>query len=285
MSIELFTDSLCDITPELIVSWKLHIVSLLVSFKGDENEYLDDQISSQQIYDYVDKHKVLPTTACVSPERFKIAFKEEIDKGNKIIYIGCGSGISGTFQNSVIASKEFPDGVVTCIDSKTLSSGISLLLHKARLFIDEGHTPEEIKELIEPMVPNLSVKFCVDTMDYLYHGGRCSSLAHFFGKHLHIHPVIRMSNNMMTVEAKPRGIYKKAVDYQIDIFLKDLPYIEKDCVFITHSSGKGFDAYNYIYEKLVQYIDPTCLHITTSHSTVSSHCGPGTIGILYILNK
>jgi DegV family protein with EDD domain len=285
MSVELFTDSLCDITPDLIEAWKLHVVPLLVYFKGDSKTYFDGEVTPEEIYKIANKGKNIPNTAAVTPEAFIEAFKAEVDKGNKIIYLGCGSGISSTYQNSVIASREFKDGEVTCIDSRQLSTGISLLLHKIRIMIDANIDIPSIVTTIESYIPRLSVKFCVDKMDYLYHGGRCSSLAYIFGSSLHIHPIIQMANNKMTVKAKTRGAYVKALDYQIDEFMKDLPNIDLDCVFITHSAGEGYDAYKYVYEKLKPYVPEGNLHITTSHCVVSSHCGPHTLGILYLLKK
>ena len=286
MEIELFSDSLIDITQDLIDKWNIHIIPLMVFFKGSDKTFEDGKgITPEDIYAHVQKTKVLPSTGSVSPQRFIEAFKPFVDQGKKIVYIGTGSGISGTFQNSLIAEKEFKEGDVTCIDSQTLSTGIALLVHKARLFIDEGKTPSEIKTLIEDLVPKLSVKFTIESMDYLYHGGRCSSLIYIFANTLHIHPLIRMVGNKLVVAGKPRGKYIKAIDELVKEFKKDLPNIDKDCVFITHSGPGDFEGHNYIYEKIKEDIPLENLHITQAHSVVSSHCGPHTIGILYILKK
>ena len=286
MSIQLFTDSLCDITPDLIKKLDVKIVSLLVYFQGEENAYLDDELSPIEIYNKANSGKTLPNTAAVTPQRFIDAFEPAVKNGDEIIYIGCGSGISSTFNNASIAAESFPDGKVTVIDSQTLSSGISLLLFKARKLIDEGKTSAEIKDVIESLVPQLSVKFCVDKMNYIYHGGRCSSIAYLAATALSLHPVIQMTNNKMDIVAKPRGKYEKALDYQIDMFMKDLDKIDMDCVFITHSDGVGSDAnVEYVYQKIKKYIPKQNLHVTTSHSVVSSHCGPRTLGILYIVKE
>lgn len=286
MAIQLFTDSLCDITDDLIKKLDLKVISLLVYFKGEEKAYLDNELTPIEIYEKAKNGKSLPSTAAVTPQRFIEAFEPYISKGDKIIYIGCGSGISSTYNNAVIASQNFEDGDVTTIDSQTLSSGISLLLNKARQMINAGKQPAEIKEEIEKLVPRLSVKFNVDKMNYIYHGGRCGSIAYIFASVLSFHPVIQMANNKMEVIAKPRGKFVKALDYQIDMFMKDLKHIDMDCVFITHSGGIGSEENAaYVYEKLRKYVPKKNLHITTAHCVVSSHCGPRCIGILYLLNK
>lgn len=282
--IQIFTDSLCDCTPELIKQGGFHVVPLFVHFKGDEKEYLDGvDISPEEIYEIVDKTSVLPSTAAVTPDRFINEFKKATEAGNKVIYIGTGSGISSTYQSAVIAAGEFKEGMVTVIDSQTLSSGISLLLFKTKRLVEEGKNPEEIKSIIEKDVKKLSVKFCVEKMDYLYHGGRCSGLAKIFGTALHIHPVITVKDNKLSVTSKPRGLYKKALDEQIKLFIHDLKRIDLSCVFITHSGGQGFDGDQYIYHALNSYVPEGNLHITRAGAVVSSHCGPGTIGILYLL--
>ena len=151
-------------------------------------------------------------------------------------------------------------------------------------FRNEGLTLKEIKSKVEELVPKVSSKFCIDRLDYLYEGGRCSGMTKIVAHALKIHPIAKVINNKLSIAKLPRGKYANAVDLQIEEFKKDLPNIDMDCVFITHSGRiEGFD--KYVYDKLKDYVPEGHLHITVAGSTICSHCGPKTIGILYILNK
>lgn len=284
MAITLISDSLCDLTEELIKEWDVKILPLSVTFADDDKVYDDGKdITPDMIYKHVDEKKVLPKTSAVTIEKFYNAFKEELDKGNQVFYVGAGSGISSTYQNALAAKEELNSNDIEISDSMTLSTGIGLLVHKARKYIDEGKSLKEIKSLIDNHALNSSVKFSIDIMDYLYLGGRCGGLSRFFGSLLHIHPIIKVVDNKLIVASKPRGKYEKAMDEQIKMFNEDLKHIDTDCLFITHSGPETSKDYEYIYNKLKSKFPEKNIHITRAGSTVSSHCGPRTIGILYLL--
>lgn len=284
MAISLITDTLCDLSKELYDIVKCAaVLPLVVNFKGDEKEYYDGvDITPDEIYKRVEKEKSTPKTAAISVQRFLEAFKKELEKGNQVFYVGTGSGISSTFQNAVLAKNQLNSDDIELSDSKTLSTGIGLLLLKARKYIDEGKNIHEIKELIDKHADNSSVKFCVDVLDYLYKGGRCSTAAFLMGNFLHIHPIIKVVNNKLIVEKKVRGKYEKAMDEQINEFKNDLHKIDMENVFITHSGPSDCKDYEYIKERIEKYVPKGHLHITRAGATVSSHCGPRTIGILYL---
>lgn len=288
MGITIITDSLNDLTEELLKVVDCKIIPLNVIFPGDDKIYLDGvDITADEIYERVEKSKTLPHTAAITPSIFIQYFKEELDKGNQVFYTGTGSGISSTFQNAVIAKEELdPENkLIALTDSKTLSTGIGLLLLKARKAINEGNDLFKVKEIVDSYVDKLSVKFCIDILDYLYKGGRCGALSYLFGKVLHIHPLIKVEDNKLKVAEKPRGKYEKAMDLQIEEFKKDLKYIDMDYLFITHSGPKDCKDYQYIYDRIKDYIPEGHLFVTRAKATVSCHCGPRTIGILYIKNK
>ena len=280
----LISDTLCDLTPELYREYNIITLPLSISFKDDPKLYFDGQdITPEMIYNHVKEKNVLPTTGAIPPETYIEAFKKQIDAGNDVLFIGAGSGISSSYQNAVLASKEFPEERIVCIDSQSLSTGIALLVLKGRLLIDEGKTLNEISATINELVEHLSVKFSVDSMEYLYRGGRCKGLAYIFGSSLRIHPIIKVTGNKLVVAKKPRGNYSKALDQQIEEFMNDLPNIDMEHVFITHSGPSDFDGWQYIKERIEKYVPEGHLHITTAGATVTSHCGPHTIGILYLL--
>ena len=283
--IRIITDSTCDLSKELIEKYNIRVIPLHVSFPGDETEYLDGvNINSEQLYDLATKLNVLPKTGAVNVVEFIKVFEEELAKGNEIFYVGIGSGLSSTYNNACIAREQFPDSKIVVLDGQNLSTGTGLIVIKAARLAKEGKSLEEIKEICEKAVPLVSAKFCIDRLDYLYKGGRCSGMAMIAAHALKIHPVAKVINNKLVVYKKPRGKYENAVEVQIDEFMHDLDNIDKSCVFITHSGRMG-GIEKQIYEKISPYLDKENLFITEAGCTISSHCGPKTIGILYILKK
>lgn len=283
--IRIITDSTCDLSKELIEKYNIRVIPLHVSFPGDDTEYLDGvNINSEQLYDLAAKLNVLPKTGAVNVVEFIKVFEEELAKGNEIFYVGIGSGLSSTYNNACIAREQFPDSKIVVLDGQNLSTGTGLIVIKAARLAKEGKSLEEIKEICEKAVPLVSAKFCIDRLDYLYKGGRCSGMAMIAAHALKIHPVAKVINNKLVVYKKPRGKYENAVQVQIDEFMHDLDNIDKSCVFITHS-GRMDGIEKQIYDKISPYLDKENLFITEAGCTISSHCGPKTIGILYILKK
>lgn len=283
--IRIITDSTCDLSKELIEKYNIRVIPLHVSFPGDDTEYLDGvNINSEQLYDLAKKLNVLPKTGAVNVVEFIKVFEEELAKGNEIFYVGIGSGLSSTYNNACIAREQFPDSKIVVLDGQNLSTGTGLIVIKATRLAKEGKSLDEIKEICEKAVPLVSAKFCIDRLDYLYKGGRCSGMAMIAAHALKIHPVAKVINNKLVVYKKPRGKYENAVEVQIDEFMHDLDNIDKSCVFITHS-GRMDGIEKQIYDKISPYLDKENLFITEAGCTISSHCGPKTIGILYILKK
>ena len=283
--IRIITDSTCDLSKELIEKYNIRVIPLHVSFPGDDTEYLDGvNINSEQLYDLAKKLNVLPKTGAVNVVEFIKVFEEELAKGNEIFYVGIGSGLSSSYNNACIAREQFPDSKIVVLDGQNLSTGTGLIVIKAARLAKEGKSLEEIKEICEKVVPLVSAKFCIDRLDYLYKGGRCSGMAMIAAHALKIHPVAKVINNKLVVYKKPRGKYENAVEVQIDEFMHDLDNIDKSCVFITHSGRMG-GIEKQIYDKISPYLDKENLFITEAGCTISSHCGPKTIGILYILKK
>lgn len=283
--IRIITDSTCDLSKELIEKYNIRVIPLHVSFPGDDTEYLDGvNINSEQLYDLATRLNVLPKTGAVNVVEFIKVFEEELAKGNEIFYVGIGSGLSSTYNNACIAREQFPDSKIVVLDGQNLSTGTGLIVIKAARLAKEGKSLEEIKEICEKAVPLVSAKFCIDRLDYLYKGGRCSGMAMIAAHALKIHPVAKVINNKLVVYKKPRGKYENAVEVQIDEFMHDLDNIDKSCVFITHS-GRMDGIEKQIYEKISPYLDKENLFITEAGCTICSHCGPKTIGILYILKK
>lgn len=278
-NIKIFTDSTSDLSKELIAKNHISIIPLYVSF--DDEIYRDNVDMDQlELYKKIDAHKMIPKTAAPSPQDFIDAFKPYIDKGDDILYIGLSSKMSATIQNANIAKEEFPDGKISIIDSHNLSTGMGLLVMKACDFRDQGMDIEEISQRIQGLVPKVRSSFIIDTLEYLHLGGRLSAIKSLIGGALKIKPIIKVVDGEMIVAHKVRGRKSKVVDYMLKDVLKDAENIDPSRIFITHSQGG--ESVSYLEEQLSINTNVDHIHITDAGCVISSHCGPGTVGILYV---
>lgn len=283
--IVIIADSTCDLSEELVKKYDIKIVPLHVTFKGDDKDYLDGvTITPEEVYKKVEELGITPTTGARNVSELINDFKTYVDQGYDVIFTGIGSGLSSTYNNAMIAKEEVSSEHIEVVDSQNLSTGTGLLVMKMAKFREEGLNVHEIASKVRELVPHVSAKFCIDRLDYLYKGGRCSGMAKLFAHLLNIHPVAKVIDNKLTVYRKPRGKYIKAVDEQLNEFYEDLPNIDTDCLFITDSQHMDGED-KYIYDKVKEKFPEENIHFTHAGCVVSSHCGPKTIGILYILKK
>ena len=276
------TDSTCDLSKELIIENDIRIIPLYVNF-GEESYKDGVDINTESLYQKVDECGYLPKTAATSVGDFIEFFRPLIDEGYDIFYCGISSLMSRTYQNALMAKEEFPEGRIEVIDAKNLSTGIGLLLLKAKRFASEGYNVHEIAKMVSDLVPKVRSQFFIETMDYLYKGGRCSGIAKFAATLLKMKPIIEVRDGKMEVGKKPIGS-KRACDFLIDMIKSDYPNIDLDNVFITHAIAP--ESCKYLEEELPKAIDASKvrINVTQAGCVISSHCGRGTIGILYIKN-
>lgn len=278
--IKIISDSTCDLSQDLINKHDIEIIPLYVNF-GEET-YLDGvNLTVPQMYDLVSKKNILPKTAAPSPGAFVEAFKKYLDKGYEIIYMGLGSKFSATFSSANVAKQTLESDDIYLVDSLNLSSGTGLLILKAAKFIEEGLSAKEIKERLEVIVPKVRSQFVIDTLDYLYKGGRLNALSAFFGGVLRIKPIIKVREGLMAVGKKGRGTMKNGIDLMLKELFQEKDFIDDEFMMITHSLADESSAY--IKEQLKNKVEVKNLYDTKAGCVISSHCGKGTIGVLYIL--
>ncbi|HHT98860.1 MAG TPA: DegV family protein [Acholeplasma sp.] len=278
--VAIITDSTCDLSKEIIESRNIKVLPLYVRF--GEDIYRDGiDITTDRLYELVEQKNEIPKTSAVSPGDFIEAFEPLIKDGYDIIYTGIGSSLSGTFQSAHIASLEFPENRIYLVDSKNLSTGIGLLVLKACDLRDQGLSASDIKDRLLEIVPKVRSQFAVKTLDYLHKGGRASGTAKLLGTMLRIKPIIQVRDGKMDVYTKTMGKMSRALDVMLTDYINLGEQIDLDYVMITHSqAGKHVD---YMSEIVNQKLKPNKLFVTEAGCVISSHCGPGTIGILYIV--
>lgn len=278
--VQIVCDSTLDITPELYKKYDIDVIPLHVNF--GEEEYIDGQtITLEQLYAKVKEYGELPHTAAVSSAIFEEEFKKFIDKGMDVVYVGIGSTLSSAFQSAFIAKQSFPEGRVALIDSKNLSSASAILAIHAAKLRDEGKSAVEIAEEVQKLVPNVIGQFTIEQFEYLYKGGRCSGAAKVMGTLLHIRPFLRVIDGKLLVYKKPRGPMKIAIMEQINGLKADLPNVDQTVVFITHT-GMAPGMVEWVKSEVEKLVDPKCIEVTTAGAVIGSHCGAGTLGILYL---
>lgn len=274
----ILSDSTCDLTQDILEAYEIKTIPLYVNF-GD-NMYKDGvDLKTEDLYRLVAEKNQLPKTAAPSVGDFHDFFKPIIDEGYDIVYIGISSKLSSTLQSAKIAASEWDEGRIHIIDSYNLSSGIGLLVLKAATLAKEGLAAAEIEKIINQTVPKIKTAFMIDTLDYLHKGGRCSSMANIVSTVLKIKPIIHVVNGEMIVGQKPRGKHK-AYDLMIKQIVDDQHILDTDFVMVTHSQNdEGAD---YIKQALQNQLTIKQIYETNAGCVISSHCGKGTIGILYI---
>ncbi|MCR5332711.1 MAG: DegV family protein [Bacilli bacterium] len=279
--VKIVVDSTVDLNKDMYEKLDIRVVPLQVRFENET--FLDGvDIDQETLYARVEKEGKLPSTAAISPEELGKVIKEYIDQDMDIVFLGIGSTLSSTFQNFHIAAQEFPEDRVYAIDTLNLSSGSGLLVLKACKLRDEGKTAKEISELVTPLVPKVSAKFCLDRFDFMHKGGRCSAMVKMFGHLFHIHPVLKVVDGKLIVESKPRGPIKVAYKEMLEELKKDLEIgVDMDNIMITHA-GMNKEDEKYLYDEVSKLVDPSLIRITHAGCIISSHCGYGTVGILYI---
>jgi len=280
LKIKLVSDSTCDLSKALIEKHSIDIVPLYVNFK--EESFLDGvTLTVPEMYRKVEEKGFLPKTAAASPGAFIETFEKNLNLGYEIIYMGIGSKFSATLQSAMTAKQFLESDKIHLIDSQNLSSGSGLLLLKAAQFIKNGDDVSTIIDKLNQIIPKVRTQFIINTMEYLYKGGRCSGVAALAGTLLKIKPIIKVTDGSMSVGKKPRGKIEVGIDVLIDDTLDQKDQIDEDYLMITHSEAT--QSAEYMKQQLKDKIAIKNIYITDAGCVISSHCGQGCVGILYIL--
>lgn len=280
--VKIISDSTCDLSKELLEKYDISILPLHVLL--GEEEYLDGKnITPDEIFAWADENKTTPKTSAPAMTEAVDMWKPYLDAGQEIICFSIAEGMSGTGNIMRLAVAELEaEGKVFVVDSANLSTGIGLLVIEAAIMAQAGKSAAEIVAAIEELKPRVRASFVVDTLVYLHRGGRCSGLAAMAGGVLKLHPRIAVENGKMGAGKKYRGKLSHVVMEYVKDMEEDLKAAKPERVFITHS---GCD--REIVQEVYDYLEG--LNVfgeileTRVGSVVSSHCGPGTLGVLFIV--
>lgn len=282
--VKIISDSTSDLSKELLERYDISILPLHVLL--GEKDYLDGKnITPDEIFAWSDAEKTTPKTSAPSVEEAVELMKPYLEKGFEIVSFSISESMSASGNVMRLAAEEL-DAVdrVHVIDSANLSTGIGLLVVEAAQMAKEGKSASEIVAQIEAYKPRVRASFVVDTLVYLHRGGRCSGLAAMAGSVLKLHPRIAVADGKMDAGKKYRGNLAHVIMAYVRDMEEDLKKAKPDRVFITHS---GCD--RQIVQDVTEYLQSlgvfTEILETRAGGVVSSHCGPGTLGVLFIAGE
>lgn len=272
------SDSTSDLSPELRERYHIELLPLGVVL-GDKLYTDGVDVNPDMIYEYHDKTGELPKTNAVNMDTAINFFKKFVDQGKTLIHFSLSSEMSSSFNNSRMAAEEVEN--VFVIDSKNLSTGVGLLIIAAAEMAEKGMEAKEIVDEIERLIPCVDASFVIDDLEYLHKGGRCSALAMFGANLLKLKPCIQVKNGSMGVAKKYRGKYDAVLKQYVQEQLGDFSDIDTDRIFVTHA-GVNEETVTKVVEQVKATGKFKEIFLTRAGCTVSSHCGPDTLGILFI---
>lgn len=279
--VKIIADSTCDLSSDLLEKYDISIIPLHIVL--GEEEYEDGRsITPDEIYKWSDEHNATPKTSAASIEQVSAEFAKYLTEYDEIVVFTISSQMSTTINVMRMAAQDLEvEERVHVIDSQNLSTGIGLMVIEAAILAKQGKSGAEIEETIAQYVPKVRASFVVDTLVYLHRGGRCSGLAAMLGGAMKLHPMIVVEDGKMHSSKKYRGNLNRVITSYAKDLEEALKKARKSRVFITHSGCDGE-----IITQVQDYLKGlNCFEeilITRAGGVISSHCGPGTLGILFI---
>ena len=279
--IKVTCDSTCDLSPALCERYQISVIPMCVSL-GDRLCWDGVNVQPNELFSYVAETGKLPTTSAISVGEYESFFRPFVDEGFEVIHINLSSALSSSHQNARIAAQEL--GNVYVVDSRSLSTGSGHLVILAAELAFAGYDGAYIAKALDEMKDNLDVSFIVQTLDYLHKGGRCSGLARFGANMLSLRPEIVMENGTLHVGKMYRGSMEKTILNYVRGRLESVQGIQYDRIFVTHSGVP-----REIVEKATALVRALCpfeeVIETVAGSTISCHCGPNCLGVLFFRKK
>ena len=278
MNIKILSDSTCDLSAELLKELDITLIPLTVIKDG--KEYKDGvTITPAEIFAHVAAGGDLCSTSANSVGEYQDLFAQFADQYDGILQISIGSGFSSCYQNACIAASDFDN--VKVVDSQNLSTGQGLVVLEACRLAKECVTLEELHEKVQAFTEKVEASFLVDKLVYLAKGGRCSAVAALGANLLNLKPCIDVKDGKMGVSKKYRGKYAKCLSSYVQERLAERDDIRRDVLFVTKTSVAD-EEYEAVMEAVREFGHFETVYETLAGCTVSCHCGPGTLGVLFV---
>ena len=271
------TDSVCDMPPDLLDRYQVRMIPLTIN-EGDHSYKDGVDITPDDIYDIYDRQNLLPKTSAISPQEFTDFFTPLVANGNEVVHIDISAACSATYQNACMAASEL-EGVYP-VDSLHLTVGQGLLVIEACRLRDEGLSAREIAAQLPAYRDKIVTSFVVDTLEFLWKGGRCSGLTAFGANLLQVRPCLELREGEIKVARKYRGTMQKVYTQYIRDYLSR-ENIDTRMGFLVHSGRIPQEALEQLRQLILELVPFAEVPIVRAGCTVTSHCGPATIGVIF----
>ena len=278
--IKILSDSTCDLSPELLERYDITLTPLCVIMDGKEHHDGVD-ITPADIFAHVDAGGEICTTAAVSVQEYQEKFAQYAPAYDAVIQITIGANFSCCYQNACVAAQDFDN--VYVVDSENLSTGQGQVTVAAARFAEQGMSADEIVSALRAFTKRVESSFLIERLDYMRKGGRCSAVAALGANLLHLKPCIEVKDGRMTVCKKYRGSFEKALGQYVKDRLDGRDDLNRDLIFLTHAAAEP-ETIRAVHEEIARYAAFREVEETSAGCTISCHCGPHTLGIMFVRN-
>lgn len=278
MNIKILSDSTCDLPVEVLEKYNITMIPLTVVKDG--KEFTDGvDITPADIFNHVANGGSLCSTAAINIGEYADHFSKYVNDFDGVIHINISAEFSSCYQNACLAAEEFDN--VRVIDSRNLSTGQGLVVLKACELAKECSSLDEIADKLRAFTDKVEASFLLDRLDYMVKGGRCSAAAALGANLLNLKPCIEVKNGKMAVVKKYRGNYAKCLATYVHDRLANRNDVDKGTLFVTRTPVTD-ECFNAVVDAVAAHNDFTTTYWNEAGCTISCHCGPGTLGVLFV---
>ncbi len=276
MNVAISSESSCDLPKEFIEQYKISVIPYHIHV--GHKVFPDGEMSTADLFKCAENAKALPKTAAINEEEFSAHFEELLRTHDAVVHISLSSELTSATQNARTVAQRL--GNVYVVDSRTLSTGVGLIAVYASQLRDAGYSAEKIAELCTERTKNVQVSSVIERLDYLYKGGRCNSLVYFGANLLKIRPRIMISGGKIGADKKYRGGIVRVLERYCDELLDEYNNPDPEFMFVVYTTATP---------EMIEAAKKVCIkrgikniYEAQAGGTVASHCGPHTLGLMYI---
>lgn len=278
MNIKIISDSTCDLSKELLEQHNITLMPLTIVKDG--KEFRDNvTITPAEIFAHVAAGGDLCTTAAINMTEYAELFAQYAKEYDGVLHVNISSDFSSCYQNACLAADEFDN--VRVVDSRNLSTGHGLVVLKAVELAKTCTDLDELKAQLDAFTSRVEASFLLSRLDYMVKGGRCSAVVALGANLLNLKPCIEVKNGKMSVVKKYRGNFDKCLASYVKDRLSGRDDLDKGTLFVTRTPVSE-ECLNAVSNTVAQYNDFENTYWTEAGCTVSCHCGPGCLGVLFV---
>lgn len=277
--VKIVADSTCDLNPQLLEKYEIEVIPLNVNL-GDQSYFDGVDIHTPDLFEYYKKTGKLATTSAPTPAYYEEFYRRWTDEGYEVVHFSISAELTVTPNIAKMAAENFDN--IYPVDSRNVSVGMGLLALKAAELRNEGCGAKEIAERVSAMTGKVRTAFIISTLEYMYKGGRCTGVQMLGANLLNLKPCIEVQDGKMDVTKKYRGNLESVLCQMVENKLKDAEDLDLSRMLIA-SYDVDQKTINAVKKKALEYQNFAEIIPNDTGCSVSVHCGPGTLGIIYMV--